>query len=153
MSNLQYSTEIIIAALNHRKGLVYLAAKDLGCLPETITKRAKQEPAIMAALKQQRGEFVDIAERTLMNAVLREEPWAVALVLKTLGKKRGYVERIETRVGGDAKAPPVQTSKTKDLTFNSLPMPLRKQIAEHIRTQKKQQQEDSNGRIEKQEDT
>ena len=53
----------------------------------------------MAFVKQviddSRDELVDIAELALRSSVTSQEPWAVALVLKTLGKNRGYVERQE----------------------------------------------------------
>ena len=42
----------------------------------------------------------DMAETALMRAVANGEAWAIALVVKTLCKDRGYVERTETEQSG-----------------------------------------------------
>ena len=50
-----------------------------------------------------REELVDIAEIRLRVAINNGEPWAIALVLKTMGKNRGYTERHEiTGADGDS---------------------------------------------------
>jgi len=95
MVNEKYTSEQIIAAIKAVDGLVYLAARKLGCGPKTIYNRAKKTQAIQQAIEDSRGELVDIAEQKMRAAVMDREPWAVALVLKTLGKNRGYVERQE----------------------------------------------------------
>jgi hypothetical protein len=88
-----YTNEQIIAALQETKGLVFLAAKRVGCDPDTIYNRAKRSPEVAKAIKNQRGEVVDTAELKLYQAILNGEPWSIAMVLKTLGKDRGYVEK------------------------------------------------------------
>lgn len=90
-----YSNADIIKALEVNNGLVYLAARGLGCDPDTIYRRAKRCSAIRDAIKRKRGEFIDTAESKLAEAVMRGEPWAVTLALKGLGKDRGYSERSE----------------------------------------------------------
>ena len=92
----RYSTEKIIAALKATNGLVHLAARQVGCTPKTIYTRAKSCAAIRQTMEDSRGELVDIAELKLRAAVMDGQSWAIALVLKTLGKDRGYVERQET---------------------------------------------------------
>ena len=91
----KYKINDIIAALESVNGMIYLAARKLGCAPNTIYNRMAKSDAIRAAVEDSRGELIDISEQKLRQAVLNGEPWAVALVLKTLGKKRGYVERTE----------------------------------------------------------
>jgi hypothetical protein len=93
-----YTNERMIAALVQTKGMVYLAARSIGCDPSTIFDRAKRSPAVADCIKSQRGEVVDIAEMKLYTAVLAGEPWAVQLCLKTLGKDRGYREDDSPRV-------------------------------------------------------
>ena len=95
MVNLKYTSEAIIEALKSVNGMVYLAARKLGCEPKTIYNRAKAVQEVQRAIEDSRGELVDIAEQKLRAAVLDREPWAVALVVKTLGRSRGYVERQE----------------------------------------------------------
>ena len=91
----EYSSDQIIQALKDTNGLVSLAAKRLGCAPNTIYYRAKAVKSVKQAIDDCRGELVDFAELALRLSVIDKAPWAVALVLKTLGKDRGYVERQE----------------------------------------------------------
>ena len=95
MAKQKYTQQQIIDALRETKGMVYLAARKLGCAPNTIYNRMAKSATIKQACEDSRGELVDISEQKLRAAVLGGEPWAIALVLKTLGKKRGYVERTE----------------------------------------------------------
>lgn len=97
----KYSNDDIIAALGNANGLIFIAAKMLGCTPQTIYTRANNVKAVRDAIDNARGEFVDAAERKLMTAVSNGEPWAVSFTLKTLGKTRGYVERQEIRTWRD----------------------------------------------------
>lgn len=85
----------IRSALLKCKGMVYLAAKVLGCDQSTIHRRAKINPKLRAVIEQERGELVDYAELALLDAVTRKEAWAVCFTLKTQGRIRGYVERSE----------------------------------------------------------
>ncbi len=96
--NRKYTTEQIVAALHEMNGMIYLAARRLGCAPTTIYRRAEHVKIVQQAIQDSRGELVDIAEQKLRAAVLDREPWAVALVVKTLGKDRGYVERQEVQI-------------------------------------------------------
>ncbi len=106
----KFTNKSIIDAVNSVNGMVYLAARKIGCNPQTIYNRMKKVPAIREAVENARGELVDIAEQKLRAAVINGEPWAVAMVLKTLGKSRGYVERQEV-TGADGK--PMETKITE----------------------------------------
>ena len=96
----QYSNKRIIEALKAANGGVYLAARKLDCNPATIYIRAKEVPAVQAVIDNMRGELVDMAESALKKSVLAGESWGVSLALKTLGKGRGYVERVENEAVG-----------------------------------------------------
>jgi hypothetical protein len=87
-----YTNEQMIAALTQTKGMVYLAARTMGCDPGTIFDRAKRSPAVAACIRTQRAEVVDTAELKLYSAILAGEPWAIRLCLTTLGRDRGYAE-------------------------------------------------------------
>lgn len=100
---MRLSNQQIIDALMSVNGMVYLAARKLGCTPQTIYNRMAKSGNIKDACENSRGELIDLSEQKLRMAVLNGEPWAVALVLKTLGKKRGYVER--TELTGDEGQP------------------------------------------------
>jgi hypothetical protein len=96
MATERVPTDKIIAALRETSGLVSLAAKRVPCSITTINARRKSIRAVQQVIDECRGELVDLGELALRKAVLNGEPWAVGLVLKTLGKGRGYVEKVET---------------------------------------------------------
>lgn len=97
----RYTKHQIIEALIETKGLVSLAAKKLGCSHNVIYDYKKKYPEVAAVFDEQRTALVDVAELSLFKAIQKGEPWAVALVLKTIGKGRGYVERQEIENSGD----------------------------------------------------
>ena len=59
---LKFSNADIIKALEEKKGMIYLAAKLIGCHPDTIFKRARRSKAIQAAIDSARGVMLDNAE-------------------------------------------------------------------------------------------
>lgn len=104
MANRQhYTAAQIIAALQHTKGMMFLAAKHLGCTHDTILNYCKRYPSVQAAKDAARGEMVDLAEQKLFQSIKKGEAWGITLCLKTIGKDRGYVERQEV-TGKDGAA-------------------------------------------------
>lgn len=98
-----YKNDEIIEALKATGGMVYMAARKLGCDPSAISKRARVSPEIREAIENARGDLLDMAETALKMAVKDREAWAVCFTLKTIGKHRGYVERVEqTGINGGA---------------------------------------------------
>lgn len=95
MSAEKFTAKQIVAALNNSKGMVYVAARQLGCTANTIYNYAKRYPAVQTAIDAQRGTMIDTAEIALWKAIQNGEGWAISLALKTIGKHRGYVERVE----------------------------------------------------------
>ena len=87
------SAEEIIKALTDARGLVTIAAKNLGMSRTGVQNRIKTNAAIRQALQDAREATLDVAELSLYNQVVAGEGWAVCFLLKTLGKSRGYVER------------------------------------------------------------
>ena len=90
-----YTKEQIIEALRANKGMVTLAADSLKCNSQTIYNWIKRSPDVAAVVNAERERVIDVAEIALMGAIQRKEGWAIAFALKTIGKKRGYVERTE----------------------------------------------------------
>lgn len=129
----KYTDQQIIDAIRKAQGLVYHAAKHLGCDPQTIANRKKQCKAIREAIREFRGRLIDDAESQLQKAIKKGQGWAVQFALKTLGKNRGYVERTETRIGGDDNAPPIQT---ETIDVDALPLDLRMALLAHIQAKK-----------------
>lgn len=99
----QYTNKQMIAALKKTKGAVYLAAEEIGCDPDTIYRRAKTSKAIKQAITKHRGKMLDTAELALYNAVLKGESWAIAFALKSVGRKRGYGDRVDVMHGINSK--------------------------------------------------
>ena len=98
-----YTASKMIDALHETKGMVFLAARRLGCSPQTVLNYCKRYPSVQAAKEAERGELVDTAQSKLWESVEKGEPWGITLVLKTLGKDRGYSERVEHT--GNAQEP------------------------------------------------
>lgn len=77
------------------KGILSEVASELAIAPQTIRVRVEKSEKLQNAIYQAREDRIDRAESGLDAAIARREPWALSLVLKTLGKKRGYTEKIE----------------------------------------------------------
>lgn len=93
-----YKAAEIVEALKATGGMVYMAARKLGCNPSTIHVRAKTSPEIQAAIDNARGDMLDMAEHELKKAVRGGDMTAIIFTLKTIGKHRGYVERVEQKI-------------------------------------------------------
>ena len=91
----RYTAGQVAAALLECRGMMYLAAKRLGCDPETIRNYCKRYQTVEQAKQDARGELLDMAELKLWAAVQRGEAWAIAFALKTLGRNRGFVEKLD----------------------------------------------------------
>ena len=96
----RYTAHQVIDALKTSKGMVFVAAKQLGCDPDTVQAYCRRYPTVEAAKQFARGELLDEAELRLWRAIQRDESWAIAFCLRTLGRHRGYVER-EEHAGAD----------------------------------------------------
>ena len=90
----------IIDALRKTNGNLTLTGQLLGCTREAIRLRVNRYPEIKQVLDEARESVIDVAEGALQRAVLNGEGWAIALTLKTIGKRRGYVEKTEQEITG-----------------------------------------------------
>jgi hypothetical protein len=115
MATERVKTQRIIDCLKETNGLISLAAKRVPCSVTTIYTRARNVAAVQRVIDECRGELVDLGELALRRAVVNGEPWAVTLVLKTLGKGRGYVERQEV-TGADGGALEMRWEDGSDVT-------------------------------------
>jgi hypothetical protein len=92
--------KMIEAALMETFGNVALSARRLGVSREYLSRTITKTPALKVILNSAREERVDHAESALSRAVINGEAWAVCFTLKTLGKSRGYVERVQQEISG-----------------------------------------------------
>jgi hypothetical protein len=96
----RYTCGEVIAALKRTKGMVFLAAQELGCSHQTVYNYINRHPTVAAAKKEAEGKVGDTAELKLYQAILNGEHWAITFYLATKGKDRGYTKRQEI-VGKD----------------------------------------------------
>jgi hypothetical protein len=101
----RFTATDIIKALDAHYGMVYLAAKALGCSHQTIYNYAKRYKSVQEAIDRNRGHVIDTAEVALFDAILKQEHWAVTFALKTIGKDRGYTEKTEQEISGPGGGP------------------------------------------------
>ncbi len=109
----RYTQQQIIDALRETKGMIYLAAKRLGCTAQTIYNYRDRYPAVRAEMEQQDGEVNDAAEMKLYQAIMAGEAWAVQFRLRTKARARGYGDAVEL-TGKDGG--PVQHEHKHDLS-------------------------------------
>jgi len=99
----KYNNDEISKALKANDGLISLAAKELGCSNQTIYRRAKKYKYIQQIIDDSRDGLIDLAEHKLRAAIKKGEPWSIGLTLKTIGKRRGYVEKTEIDTTQDVR--------------------------------------------------
>lgn len=105
----QYTEQQVAGALRASHGIVKYAARKLHCARGTIYRYMREFPALKTVRREAKGDLLDDAEVGLADAVRQRQPWAIRLVLLTLGKDRGYTYRLE-QAGprGEALIPPEQ---------------------------------------------
>lgn len=87
----------ISEALDKAMGNVSHAARSLGLTRTALHDRIKRTPALQIVLNDAREEMIDAAENALYQSIVGNQGWAVCFALKTIGKERGYVERLELK--------------------------------------------------------
>jgi len=86
---------VILAELERCRGGVYLAAKNLKISHVTMFHYLRDYPEAQAIVDAARGQVLDVAELNLIAAVQKGQPWAITFMLKTIGRNRGYNEKLE----------------------------------------------------------
>lgn len=95
MAKPQFTVEQVITALTESKGMVTVAAKKLGCSPTTVHNYIAKHTTIRDAMDAARDSQLDFAELKLFEEIKNNNTTAIIFYLKTVGKRRGYVERSE----------------------------------------------------------
>jgi hypothetical protein len=90
-----YTVVQVVEALRATKGMKGPAARKLGCSWQTVDNYSKRHTTVARAIAEEREMMLDVGELSLARAVQNGEAWAVCFYLKTQGKERGYVERVE----------------------------------------------------------
>ena len=94
----RYSATQVAEALTQAKGMVSVAAQLLRCSADTVQSYCKKFPTCERVKQTARTEILDEAELRLWKAIQRDEAWAISFTLKTIGRSRGYGERLDLSV-------------------------------------------------------
>lgn len=103
MAGKQHTIEEYAEALKKSKGLYTMAARALGVTWEAVDKRVRSSPTLQEIVKAERESMIDTAELHLFKLVQDGDFEAIKLIVRTLGKGRGYTERVE-QTGPDGEA-------------------------------------------------
>lgn len=111
----------MLEALEKSLGIVTTACKSAGIMRSTHYEWYKEDEEYKAAVDSIADIALDFAESQLHKQIQNGEVTSTIFFLKTKGKKRGYVERMEqTGADGAALMPPViQMVNPKDHAFPS----------------------------------
>jgi hypothetical protein len=93
--NQLYEPGLIASALERSRGMITVAARMLRCSRQTIYNAVHIYSEVKTARDDARELLLDTAELSLLNAVNKGQAWAVCFYLKTQGRKRGYVEKVD----------------------------------------------------------
>jgi len=83
------------AAITTSGGIVATVAQRLGVSRETVYKYSRRWETVKQALDDEREMMLDITENKLFAQIHKENMTAIIFYLKTQGKHRGYIERVE----------------------------------------------------------
>lgn len=87
----------VAVALRSANGSVTKAAETLNVTPYRLSRFIASRPKFQEIQKGYRTALVDLAESHLIDAIQNGDRWAVQMVLKTLGKAKGYTEKSEIK--------------------------------------------------------
>jgi AcrR family transcriptional regulator len=95
----KYAAEQVVEAVRGSGGLLTEVAARLKCSRRSVYRYRDRYASVREALEDERESTTDYAESALRAMILdpthRNHAAAVIFALKTLGKARGYVERVE----------------------------------------------------------
>lgn len=119
-----YPDDLILDAIRAERGLVTRVAKRLGCSPQTVYTRIKENKELADAVQEERTTIVDTAEYHVFQRIENGSPDDCWRMLRLLGRDRGYAETTNVRVGGDPDGVPLATAVLKQTEYvESLGLP------------------------------
>lgn len=93
--NQVFAPAVIASVLERTHGMIAIAARVLHCSRQTIYNAVHAYPEVKTVLEDAREQLLDRAELALLRAIDKGQAWAVCFYLKTQGRKRGYVEKVD----------------------------------------------------------
>lgn len=95
MSTQKYTADQVSAAIRDSEGFVSKAASILGCSVQSLYNYRDRYQSVKEAWEETYERRLDFVESKLMQLIRDGNVAAVIFFLKTQGKARGYVERVE----------------------------------------------------------
>lgn len=92
--------EEVLASVKRNNGLVYLTARELGVTQQTIHNYCVTWPEVKQAILDAREMVLDEAEKVVQRAAKNGEMGASMWLLRTLGRSRGYGDKVEHQHSG-----------------------------------------------------
>ncbi len=90
--------EQIVEVLEQNGGLLRSSAQKMKVSRTALYKWIEADASLAASLDSIREGMIDFAEGKLFKLIQDENPQAIFFYLKTIGRKRGYTEKIETDI-------------------------------------------------------
>jgi len=90
------SPQLVIEAIDAVNGNIAALAKQFKVSRSTFMQYVNERPEVQQALYSAKEGMLDMVETSLYRRALAGDGWAVCFMLKTQGRKRGYIERGES---------------------------------------------------------
>lgn len=115
-NKIQQHKKALLEALEKSLGVVTTACKSVGVDRGTFYQYYNKDADFKAAVDELDNIALDFAESQLHKQIASGNPTSTIFYLKTKGKKRGYIERIEQEIGNKDGEP----FKTEDANLSKL---------------------------------
>ncbi len=89
-----------IAALDGTGAILSQIAKKLNCSRQAVHEFIKRTPVVIPFVEHERERILDVMETGMINKAIEGDFKAQSFYLKTIGKSRGFTEKIETELTG-----------------------------------------------------
>ena len=106
-------------------GVVSVAAQTLGYNRTHLSTMIGQTPELRAELDSIREEVIDLAEGKLLSAIRDGSEKSIHFYLRTIGKSRGYSERVV--LAGDSSAP-IELNHTVTVELGDVSLEVMRQV-------------------------
>lgn len=95
----------ILDAIRASKGMLYIAAKKLGCDPKVVKDRIKYVAELKEAAHNEKESTKDFVELKLIEALQKGEPWALKFFAERQMRDRGYGDKTDITLNGAITIP------------------------------------------------
>ncbi len=90
--------ELFLKHFHDSHGIVSYACQKVGITRACYYKWRESDPKFKERAEEVEEETIDVVESKLLSAINNDDLTAIIFYLKTKGKKRGYIERVEQDV-------------------------------------------------------